>query len=403
MRTELNDLRESNEFLNLLLDNINSAVLIADEQLQIHQFNSSFLDLFDRASAPPPPGSFGQISGCVNAIQENRACGETSRCRMCLLRRALIQTLTEKVPVDRRRLERVFYIDGKPVQKYLEFSARPVSFQGQRMILVIIYDITDIETQKRELEAKQSQIDQDLAAAAEIQKSLLPHQAPDVPGVRTAWRFEPCLQVGGDIFQVHVNDDGHISAYILDVCGHGVSAALVAVTVSQFLTGLNNRGRLTGKPFAPEAVLNRLDTAFPLDRFDCYFTIACASIDVRTGRLVYGNAGHVPPLVLTAAGALEILEHHGTVIGTGMAFPFGQAEKRLTKGDKLLFYTDGVVDNFGPADAPEKKEHFFRHLKANAHLSPEALVDRVMSRARSLRGAAEPDDDMSLLAIEFTG
>ncbi|MFZ7127288.1 MAG: SpoIIE family protein phosphatase [Desulfobacterales bacterium] len=403
MRAELDNLRESNEFLNLLLDNINSAVLIADENLRIHQFNSGFLNLFDRAVEPLAGHSFGQISGCVNAVQENRPCGETSQCRFCVLRRSLIQMLTDQVPVDRKRLERIFYLDGKPILKYLEFSARPVHFQGRKMILVIIYDITEIETQKRELERKQSQIDEDLQAASEIQKSLLPHHAPEIDGIRTAWRFDPCRQVGGDIFQIHVEDHDRICVYILDVCGHGVSAALVAVTVSQFLASLSNRGRLTGKPFSPEAVLNRLDEAFPLSRFDCFFTIAYASLNVRTGRLIYSNAGHVPPIVLKAGGAMEVLEHHGTVIGTGMAPPFSQAEKRLIPGDRLLLYTDGMIDNFGAEDDREKKERFYQHVRMRASAPIDSLVEGVMDQARASKDASDLDDDMSLLGIEFTG
>ena len=235
MLPHLSDLRESNTFLNLLLDNIDSAVLIADENMQIHQFNRSFLDLFDRATDQPVDNSFGRIAGCVNAVVENRPCGETSQCRFCSIRRSLLEALVDEAPVDRRRLERRFFIDGQPVTKYLEFSARPIQFQGRRMILVILYDITELETQKRGLEAKQAQIDRDLKAAAGIQQSLLPHKVPEIPGIRAAWQFEPCDRVGGDIFQIHQTGPDTISAYVLDVCGHGVSAALVAVTVSQFL------------------------------------------------------------------------------------------------------------------------------------------------------------------------
>jgi sigma-B regulation protein RsbU (phosphoserine phosphatase) len=148
IKTELKDLRESNEFLNLLLDNINSAILIADENLQIHHFNNSFLNLFDHAADSFFGKGFGEATGCVNAVIENKPCGETSRCAHCLLRKSLIQTLVENAPVDRRHLERTFYLDGKPGQKHLEFSTRRIGFQGRDMFLIIIYDITDIEQQK---------------------------------------------------------------------------------------------------------------------------------------------------------------------------------------------------------------------------------------------------------------
>ncbi|HSM73946.1 MAG TPA: PAS domain-containing protein, partial [Desulfobacterales bacterium] len=161
METDWNDLKESNEFLKLLLENINSAVLIADEHLQIHQFNRVFLQLFDQAGNRMAEKSFGRISGCVHAVQENKPCGETSQCRFCLLRRSLVRTFLEKTPSDKLWLERVFYINGRAVEKFLEFSTRHITFRGRKMILVIIYDVTDLEKQKIELQKKQHQLDLD--------------------------------------------------------------------------------------------------------------------------------------------------------------------------------------------------------------------------------------------------
>ncbi len=116
MPTGVQDLKESVEFLNLLLDNINSAVLIADENLQIHHFNNSFLKLFANALDSDPNGAFGQMAGCVYAVKENKPCGETSQCRYCVLRKSLIETLLEKIPADRERFERTFYQNGEPVR-----------------------------------------------------------------------------------------------------------------------------------------------------------------------------------------------------------------------------------------------------------------------------------------------
>ena len=186
MQTDLQNLKESKEFLNLLLDNINSAILIVDENLQIHQFNKSFHSLFDRATERVDDHSFGQITGCVNAVEENKSCGATSQCQLCVLRKSFLQTFLEDFPIERKRLERVFYIEGVPVLKYLEFSSRLIKFHGRKMVLVVIYDITEIEQKKRELERKQAQIDIDLAVAGEIQRSLLPHESIEIENTITA-------------------------------------------------------------------------------------------------------------------------------------------------------------------------------------------------------------------------
>ena len=96
----------------------------------------------------------------------------------------------------------------------------------------------EIEERKRaeyELKKKQRQIEKDLEVAAKIQKSLIPAFSPNLGTIRIAWLFEPCVQVGGDIFNFYYPNENQISFYMLDACGHGVSAALIAAAASQFL------------------------------------------------------------------------------------------------------------------------------------------------------------------------
>jgi sigma-B regulation protein RsbU (phosphoserine phosphatase) len=401
MHSKFQDLKESSEFLNLMLDNIDAAVLIVDENLKIHQFNRSFLDLFDRAADQLVQTSFGQISGCVNSIKENKPCGSTSQCQFCLLKNSLLQTLSARTAVNRQRLERTFYINGQAVDKHLEFSARSIHFQGRDMILVIIYDVTAMVQQKMELESKQATIEEDLQAAQKIQMSLLPDHDIILPNIKASWQFEPWQLVGGDIFQIYVKSREEIGIYVLDVCGHGVSAALVAVSISQFLHSLHNRMRLTGHMFSPGEVIDRLEAAFPLDRFNCFFTIVYATLNVQSGRLVFANAGHVPPLILHADGSLETLNHHGTVIGVGLDSPSGQDERQLTSGDRLMLYTDGLMDNFGPDGERKGRELFHNTLRELHNIPLDQLLSGVFKKANDLRGAKPIGDDMSLLGIEY--
>ncbi|MFH0996329.1 MAG: SpoIIE family protein phosphatase [Pseudomonadota bacterium] len=402
MPIALDNLKESNEFLNLILENINSAILIADENMQIHQFNKSFLSLFDHAADRVFESSFGQISGCVNAVKENKACGGTSQCRFCVLRKTLLQSLVEDYPVDRKSMERVFYIKGIPVLKNLEVTSRLIRFHGQKMILVIIYDVSEIEEQKRKLEKQQQQINHELETAGEIQKSLLPDSDLQIDNILIAWRFEPSGHIGGDIFQIHKISKDQIGIYMLDVCGHGVSAALVAVTISQFLMSLHNYMRLAGKLFSPEAVMNRLDKEFPMERFDCFFSIAYITLNIETGHFLYSNAGHMPPLILRSTGHLEMLESHGTPIGIGFGAAFGQEEKQLHAGDRLILYTDGLIENFGMDGEREGKDRFHAFMENSHHLPTQDLVDGVFEDANRQRGGSVPSDDMSLIAVEYT-
>jgi sigma-B regulation protein RsbU (phosphoserine phosphatase) len=403
MTINLQDLRESNEFLNYIFDNMGAAVLIADENFRIHQFNDSFLNLFDSAAELPAIRTFGEVSGCVNAVRENKPCGETSACAACVLRHSLIQTLIADAPVDRKPLNRIFYIKGQAVQKYLRFTTRRIVYQGRTMILVIIYDVTDIERQKVELQRKQALIDEDLKAAAAIQRSLLPEGDPCIANLQVAWRFNPCERIGGDIFNIQRQDEDQVGLYMLDVCGHGVPAALISVAASQFLAG--PRGLLGGgcQLTSPETVLNHLDEAFPFERFDSYFSIVCMSIDTRRGTLSYGGAGHPPPVLLGADGALTVLDHRGPVIGFGTKTPYGQRELRLAVGDKIILYTDGLTENRGRNGRAFGRDRFHGMLREFSRRPVGAIVDALHREVRRFLDGVEPDDDISLLGVEYTG
>ena len=403
MWNELDDLKESNEFLNLLLDNINSAVLIADENLQIHQFNDSFLNLFDSAAESVLTKSFGETAGCVNAIMENKACGETSQCARCILHRSLIQTLTDRSPVDNQPLDRVFYINGEPVEKHLQFSTRTIMYQGRKMFLIIIYDVTDIEQQKIELINKQKQLDRDLESAAAIQQSLLPARSPRIDNIQIAWEFEPCEQIGGDIFNIHHMDDGKVGLYMLDVCGHGVPAALISVAVSQFLNSgdglLGNNCELV----SPDTVLNKLDRAFPFERFDSFFSIICMTIDIHEGLLTYSCAGHPPPVLMHPDGSMQVLDHRGPSIGFGCKDPIGQQTIQLQTGDKIMLYTDGLLESRNTKEDLFGKSRFYDVLNAHHEESIQKMVEAVYTNLNEFRHAAKPDDDISILGVAYCG
>jgi len=403
MATELQNLKESNEFLNLLLDNINSAVLIADENLQIHQFNHSFLSLFDTAAECTLESAFGEASGCVNAVLENKPCGETSHCADCILRRSLIHNLIENAPVNKQSLNRVFYINGQPERKHFQFSTRSINFQGRKMFLVIIYDVTDIERQKIELQKKQKLIDRDLESAAAIQKSLLPAKSPAIENIQVAWKFEPCEQIGGDIFNIHHMDDRRVGLYMLDVCGHGVPAALISVAVSQFLNSTDGLLGNNCELLSPQIVLNKLEQSFPFERFDSFFSIIYMTLDVRDGWLEYSGAGHPPPILIRSEGSLGFLNRRGPIIGFGSATPFGQSSIQLQAGDRVILYTDGLLESRNPAGDYFGKSRLQDVLYAHRRAPVQTMVDAVYAKIKDFRQQAAPDDDISLLAVEYNG
>jgi sigma-B regulation protein RsbU (phosphoserine phosphatase) len=268
----------------------------------------------------------------------------------------------------------------------------------------------DLMTANQDLRHKQERLDEDLQAAARIQRSLIPAGPPHIAGVRVAWRFTPCDRIGGDIFNLYPLDERHLALYVVDVSGHGVPAAMVTVSLSQSMSPqaghLVKRGTPPGTSAAvrsPAEVLSMLDGEYPIERFDRYFTICYAVLDCFDGRLQYSVAGHPAPVLLRADGSLEVLRAGGTIIGIGAPIPFEEEELTLGAGDRLFLHTDGVVECTSASGELYGDERLHRALLASRGEPLEAACDRVVSSLKRFGEGRPFQDDVTLLAIEFEG
>lgn len=263
----------------------------------------------------------------------------------------------------------------------------------------------------RALLEKQRRLDEDLRAAAEIQKSLLPHRLPHLNNWDVAWKFVPCDLIGGDIFNVLGLDEDHMAVFMLDVSGHGIPAAMVAVSVFQTLQS-HRRHIVKGAavrasqltPATPREVLEALDREFPLERFDKFFTITYLLLSHSEGTVRFSNAGHPPPLLLRPDSPLELLDSGGTVIGMDGIVPFEEGEVVLRKGDRIILYTDGLTEYQDPTtQAFFGRERLHRVIETLKAESLTTLVDAVHEAVTAFGGYAPVQDDFSLMAIEYRG
>jgi sigma-B regulation protein RsbU (phosphoserine phosphatase) len=260
----------------------------------------------------------------------------------------------------------------------------------------------------KELTEKQKLLDEDLIAAGEIQKSLLPLKSPDVKHLDIAWKFIPSYLIGGDIFNFLQLDEENVGFYMIDVSGHGVPSAMVTASVSQILQPQNSsvtKKKIDEYPgyeiVSPREVFEILDAEYPLSRFEKYFTMVYAIINVQDGNILYSNAAHPPPILLRNDGSCELFEAGGTIIGMGGILPFEEEQKSLNNGDKIIFYTDGVTEFQNHQGEFYGEERFLTILKENRDKKIEALIDAVMKSIKDFGADAEFQDDISLLGIEY--
>lgn len=255
----------------------------------------------------------------------------------------------------------------------------------------------------RELEAKQAVLQDDLRAAAEIQRALLPQHSFTGEHTSASWRFIPCERVGGDSLNIFAPTPKTLSFYVLDVSGHGVPSAMIAVSATQALLRVSGVNEHDARIPSPLEVLTVLDNEFPFERFERHFTMNYAVLDESSGRLAYANAGHPPPLLLRGTGEVELLEAGGPIIGLGGMVPFEEGEVLLKQGDRLVLYTDGVTECENPLCEPFGEEGLLSAAKEFRTGSLGFFLDALLNRLHSHCAAVSPRDDISVLALDYHG
>jgi len=262
-----------------------------------------------------------------------------------------------------------------------------------------------------ELIEKEQRLDEDLKAAAEIQKSLLPQNTVVVENLEIAWKFEPCEHMGGDIFNIFQIDSEHLGIYMLDVSGHGVPAAMITVSVSQFLQQnivhlLKDKEK--SSVMAPAQVLHALDKEYPFERFNNFFTITFVIINTKSGDTIYSNAGHPYPVLLRKNNTIELLSKKGPIIGMGdlnfigdSKIGFEESHLKIKPGDKLFIYTDGIVEYQNPNKEFYGDDRFYRNLKILKNESVHNIIDQCIRSLMEFGSNTKPQDDITLLGLEL--
>lgn len=255
------------------------------------------------------------------------------------------------------------------------------------------------EAFKRLMES-QKVLNAELADAAEYVRSLLPPPLQDQ--IKTDWRFIPSTQLGGDAFGYHWLDENHFAIYLLDVCGHGVGAALLSISVVNLL-------RSETLPQAdfhdPSSVLAALNLAFQMEKHNNMFFSIWYGVYSRDKReILYASGGHPPAILITGASAKEaktlMLKTPGVVIGALPEASFQNASCQIQAYNRLYVFSDGVYEITEIA-GPMFSLHEFIELLEKMPLKEDFELDYIVGFVQELQGKNVFADDFSLLQIIF--
>jgi phosphoserine phosphatase RsbU/P len=252
-----------------------------------------------------------------------------------------------------------------------------------------------------QLRQQEEALESDLLTAQRVQQGLLPAGFPAIKGLDLCGYFGPCEHLGGDFFGTIPLNDGRLAVYLVDVAGHGVSAAMVTVTMRELIRTPQRNSADTDFYAAPARVLSFLNEALINEHFDppIYVTMVYAVFDPVSGATTLASAGHPAPLWISSAGESRSITVHGAVLGIKAQDPFTEATVTLAPGDTLLFFSDGLPDARNAAGEDFTIDRARETLKRNPG-QPAGETVAAITRTISDHLAGQPTaDDVTFIAV----
>ena len=240
-----------------------------------------------------------------------------------------------------------------------------------------------------------------MEAASQIQRSFLPRDDLDGP-LRDKFNLfatmKPAKDIGGDFYDYFMIADNKLGFAVGDVSGKGVPAALF-MSVSR--TVLRTIAFEAGEP---GDVLARVNVILARDNTEGMFvTLFYAILDLDTGTLQISSAGHDDLFLLTGSDEIESLQHTGPAVGLFEEAQYPTLTRQLGSGDAVFVLTDGVTEAFnidGRVFTVDRLERLLRRCKRS---DARTIVESVTREVTAFSQGTEQSDDITCLAVQFTG
>lgn len=234
----------------------------------------------------------------------------------------------------------------------------------------------------------------EMGEAADYVRSQLPLPLVNPP-VLASWAFCPSMALGGDALGYFMLDENRLAFFLLDVCGHGIGAALLSVTA---MNAMANR-TIAAELGSPADVMRALNEHFAMERHNnLYFTLWYGVLDLSTRNLKYSVAGH-PPAVLVSREGVRELRASGLPVGIMSGVPYEEQEAQIPNESFLYVFSDGAYEITPSMGGDYLFTDFLNELASpveDFHSHPETLLERM----RTLQGGNNFEDDVSILLLK---
>lgn len=252
----------------------------------------------------------------------------------------------------------------------------------------------DIADKHRDIVVLLERMKRDLELARQIQARLLPESSPSYPGVKFSMLYKPMEELGGDFYDfIKFQETNIVGIFISDVSGHGLPAALVTT----MLKALNNTSGSI--KFSTSGFLGYINMHLTGQIGDNFLTAIYAVYDTESRVLKFSRAGHPYP-VLIRKGVISDLVSEGGAIGIDSYMKYEEISMQLESGDKILFYTDGLIEETNNSREMFMDIYFSKVLPALSLMRIDDVVNISYRHLIEFSGSEKFTDDICVLGFE---
>ena len=281
-----------------------------------------------------------------------------------------------------------------------DFLTKPIDFND--LDVTVKKTMDQLEIIKSALKSRDElvAVQRDLSIATRIQQSLIPRTFPPFPNRPEIDLYAEMLtakEVGGDFYDYYFVDEDRLAFVIGDVSGKGIPAAIYMAVSRTLLKAIAHQIAHPGE------VLRKLNALLiPESEAATFVTIFYGVLNIHTGEVQYSNGGHNPPYLLRSSGEVQQLPTtDGFILGKIPGAEFDTAKVKLSAGDTLFLYTDGVTEAMDREINPYEEERLEKFLGTRNGSSIQELIKDSFADVRAFVNGAPQADDITILTVRY--
>jgi len=380
-------IKQIESLFEVVLNTVSDGVIVVDNDLKVKFQNKTLTQLYGSKVGEP----------CYKAYR-----GRTKPCESCLILEVL------KDGKNRRWITDITLPNGDTL--LLEVSSAAIKDEKGKITGAV--EVSRDVTEQKKAEALLNktlldrnevlkQLSHELSDATGYVKTVLPQPITSGP-LLIDWRFIPSLSLGGDSFGYHWIDEDYFAMYLLDVSGHGWSAALLSVSVINVLRS----HALPDTDFRdPQQVLFALNNTFPGEQHnDMFFTIWYGVYNLSSRQMAYASGGHPPALLFYGSSNEQLkvnqLRTPNFVIGGRRDAVYQGKTQLINRPSRLYVFSDGVFD-ITKIDGSIWGFNKFLEFMTKTFNAEHSVLEGILDYARGISQKEGFDDDFTILEIFF--